>query len=79
MTDSTDKMTIKALADELGITKNTVRNYLVKAGYDLARYKKNGIILLDKELIGVARSIYRSIARAVIFLWKKRMSFCVIN
>lgn len=27
MTDSTDKMTIKALADELGITKNTVRNY----------------------------------------------------
>ncbi|XUD75845.1 hypothetical protein ACJK2C_15795 (plasmid) [Enterococcus faecium] len=60
MTDSTDKMTIKALADELGITKNTVRNYLVKAGYDLARYKKNGIILLDKELIGVARSIYRS-------------------
>lgn len=60
MTDSTDKTTIKALADELGITKNTVRNYLVKAGYDLARYKKNGIIVLDKELIGVVRSIYRS-------------------
>ncbi|GER77890.1 MULTISPECIES: hypothetical protein [Enterococcus] len=60
MTDSTDKMTIKALADELGITKNTVRNYLVKAGYDLARYKKNGIIMLDKELIDVVRSIYRS-------------------
>ena len=60
MTDSTDKMTIKALADELGITKNTVRNYLVKAGYDLARYKENGIIMLDKELIGVARSIYQS-------------------
>lgn len=60
MTDSADKMTIKALADELGITKNTVRNYLVKAGYDLARYKKNGIIILDKELIGVVRSIYRS-------------------
>lgn len=58
MTDSTDKMTIKELADELGITKNTVRNYLVKAGYDLARYKKNGIIMLDKELIGVVRSIY---------------------
>ncbi|RZH69837.1 hypothetical protein, partial [Staphylococcus aureus] len=53
-------MTIKELADELGITKNTVRNYLVKAGYDLARYKENGIILLDKELIGVARSIYQS-------------------
>jgi transcriptional antiterminator len=48
MTDSTDKMTIKALADELGITKNTVRNYLVKTGYDLARYKKNGIIMLYK-------------------------------
>lgn len=60
MTDSTDKMTIKELADELGITKNTVRNYLVKAGYDLARYKKNGIIMLDKELIDVVRSIYRS-------------------
>jgi hypothetical protein len=60
MTDSTDKMTIKALADELGITKNTVRNYLVKAGYDLARYKENGIIMLDKELIGVVRSIYQS-------------------
>lgn len=60
MTGSTDKMTIKELADELGITKNTVRNYLVKAGYDLARYKKNGIIVLDKELIGVVRSIYRS-------------------
>ncbi|HBH6331837.1 TPA: hypothetical protein KT789_003035 [Enterococcus faecium] len=60
MTDSTDKMTIKALADELGITKNTVRNYLVKAGYDLARYKKNGIIMLDKELIDVARSNYQS-------------------
>ncbi len=60
MTGSTDKMTIKGLADELGITKNTVRNYLVKAGYDLTRYKENGIIMLDKELIGVARSIYRS-------------------
>ena len=60
MTGSTDKMTIKELADELGITKNTVRNYLVKAGYDLTRYKENGIIMLDKELIGVARSIYQS-------------------
>ncbi|WP_395532655.1 hypothetical protein [Enterococcus faecium] len=62
MTGSMDKMTIKELADELGITKNTVRNYLVKAGYDLARYKENGIIMLDKELIGVARSIYQSMS-----------------
>lgn len=62
MTDSTDKMTVRALADELGVTKNTVRNYLVKAGYDLARYKENGVIMLDKELIGVARSIYQSMS-----------------
>ncbi len=34
----------KNLADELGISKNTVRNQLVNAGYDLARYKDNGVI-----------------------------------
>ncbi|HBK5196265.1 TPA: hypothetical protein LLB22_002940, partial [Enterococcus faecium] len=60
MTDLPEKMTIKNLADELGISKNTVRNQLVNAGYDLARYKDNGVIMLDKELIGVVRSIYRS-------------------
>lgn len=62
MTDSVNKMTIKTLADELGVTKNTVRNYLINSGYDLARYKENGIIMLDKELIGVARSIYQSMS-----------------
>ncbi|WP_367951942.1 helix-turn-helix domain-containing protein, partial [Enterococcus faecium] len=41
MTDLPEKMTIKNLADELGISKNTVRNQLVNAGYDLARYKDN--------------------------------------
>ncbi|HAZ0834019.1 TPA: hypothetical protein J0T84_002692, partial [Enterococcus faecium] len=60
MSDSIEKMTLKELADELGVTKNTVRNQLVNSGYDLSRYKENGIIMLDKELIGVARSIYRS-------------------
>lgn len=59
MSDSIEKMTLKELADELGVTKNTVRNQLVNRGYDLSRYKENGIIMLDKELIGVARSIYR--------------------
>ncbi|MCH3626834.1 hypothetical protein V7G42_14365 [Enterococcus faecium] len=53
-------MTIKNLADELGVSKNTVRNQLVNSGFDLAQYKENGIIMLDKELIGVVRSIYRS-------------------
>ncbi|WP_244323917.1 helix-turn-helix domain-containing protein, partial [Enterococcus gallinarum] len=48
-------MTIKELADELGITKNTVRNYLSQAGYNLYRYKENGNILLDNELIGAAQ------------------------
>ncbi|WP_446904921.1 hypothetical protein, partial [Enterococcus faecium] len=48
------------LADELGVSKNTVRNQLVNSGFDLAQYKENGIIMLDKELIGVVRSIYRS-------------------
>ncbi|MGM0169890.1 hypothetical protein IGI39_004922 [Enterococcus sp. AZ135] len=62
MTDSVNKMTIRNLADELGVTKNTVRNYLIKAGYDLAQYKENEIIMLDKELIGVARSIYQSMS-----------------
>lgn len=60
MTDLPEKMTIKNLADELGISKNTVRNQLVNSGFDLAQYKENGIIMLDKELIGVVRSIYRS-------------------
>ncbi|HAP9957517.1 TPA: hypothetical protein SDA38_002818, partial [Enterococcus faecium] len=46
--------------DELGVSKNTVRNQLVNSGFDLAQYKENGIIMLDKELIGVVRSIYRS-------------------
>ncbi|MCI1152256.1 hypothetical protein MOP91_00300, partial [Enterococcus faecium] len=55
-----EKMTIKNLADELGVSKNTVRNQLVNSGFDLAQYKENGIIMLDKELIGVVRSIYRS-------------------
>ncbi|HAP8172929.1 TPA: hypothetical protein JOB27_002886, partial [Enterococcus faecium] len=45
---------------ELGVSKNTVRNQLVNSGFDLAQYKENGIIMLDKELIGVVRSIYRS-------------------
>ncbi|MGC6638037.1 hypothetical protein, partial [Escherichia coli] len=55
-----EKMTTKNLADELGVSKNTVRNQLVNSGFDLAQYKENGIIMLDKELIGVVRSIYRS-------------------
>lgn len=44
----------------MGVSKNTVRNQLVNSGFDLAQYKENGIIMLDKELIGVVRSIYRS-------------------
>ncbi|MFU1867886.1 hypothetical protein ACM6QF_12960 [Enterococcus faecium] len=60
MSNPVEKMTIKNLADELGVSKNTVRNQLVNSGFDLAQYKENGIILLDKELIGVVRSIYRS-------------------
>ena len=54
-----EKMTIKELSDELGVSKNTVRNQLIKAGYDLAQYKENGVIKLDKGLISVARSINR--------------------
>lgn len=60
MSSPVEKMTIKNLADELGVSKNTVRNQLVNSGFDLAQYKENGIIMLDKELIGVVRSIYRS-------------------
>ena len=60
MSNPVAKMTIKNLADELGVSKNTVRNQLVNSGFDLAQYKENGIIMLDKELIGVVRSIYRS-------------------
>ncbi|BDP75760.1 hypothetical protein EfmAA96_35450 (plasmid) [Enterococcus faecium] len=60
MTDLSEKNNHKKLADELGVSKNTVRNQLVNSGYDLARYKENGVIMLDKELIGVVRSIYRS-------------------
>lgn len=57
MSKAAEKITIKELADELGVSKNTVRNQLIKAGYDLAQYKENGVIKLDKELISVARSI----------------------
>ena len=60
MSNPVEKMTIKNLADEVGVSKNTVRNQLVNSGFDLAQYKENGIIMLDKELIGVVRSIYRS-------------------
>lgn len=60
MSNPVEKMTIKNLADELGVSKNTVRNQLGNSGFDLAQYKENGIIMLDKELIGVVRSIYRS-------------------
>lgn len=60
MSNPVEKMTIKNLADELGVSKNTVRNQLVNSGFDLAQYKENGIIMLDEELIGVVRSIYRS-------------------
>lgn len=60
MNKSVEKTTIKNLADELGVSKNTVRNQLVNAGYDLARYKANGIITLNKELIDFVRSIYQS-------------------
>ncbi|MEJ4943852.1 DeoR family transcriptional regulator, partial [Enterococcus faecium] len=34
MTDLSEKMTIKNLADELGVSKNTVRNQLVNSGFD---------------------------------------------
>ncbi|MCC9083903.1 helix-turn-helix domain-containing protein [Enterococcus faecium] len=51
MSNPVEKMTIKNLADELGVSKNTVRNQLVNSGFDLAQYKENGIIMLDKELI----------------------------
>jgi transcriptional antiterminator len=40
MSDSIEKMTLKKLADELGVSKNTVRNQLVNSGFDLAQYKK---------------------------------------
>ncbi|XIL22143.1 hypothetical protein N8C30_14565 (plasmid) [Enterococcus faecium] len=40
--------------------ENTVRNQVVNSGFDLAQYKENGIIMLDKKLICVVRSIYRS-------------------
>lgn len=59
MSKAAEKITIKELADELGVSKNTVRNQLIKAGYDLAQYKENGVIKLDKGLISVARSINR--------------------
>lgn len=59
MSKAAGKMTIKKLADELGVSKNTVRNQLINAGYDISQYKENGIIMLDKELIGVARAIYQ--------------------
>ncbi|WP_153302735.1 helix-turn-helix domain-containing protein [Enterococcus faecium] len=39
MTDLPEKMTIKNLADELGISKNTVRNQLVNAGVLLQSFK----------------------------------------
>ncbi|EOG08545.1 hypothetical protein SM3_02536 [Enterococcus faecium EnGen0176] len=51
MSNPVEKMTIKNLADELGVSKNTVRNQLVNSGFDLAQYKENGIIMLDKELL----------------------------
>lgn len=38
MTDLPEKMTIKNLADELGISKNTVRNQLVNAGGSVAKF-----------------------------------------
>lgn len=45
MSDSIEKMTLKKLADELGVSKNTVRNQLVNSGFDLAQYKeKNAVI-----------------------------------
>lgn len=47
MSNPVEKMTIKNLADELGVSKNTVRNQLVNSGFDLAQYKENGIIMLD--------------------------------
>ncbi len=60
MTDLSEKMTIKNLADELGVSKiQCAINWSIQ-GVDLAQYKENGIIMLDKELIGVVRSIYRS-------------------
>lgn len=41
MSNPVEKMTIKNLADELGVSKNTVRNQLVNSGFDLAQYKEN--------------------------------------
>ncbi|WP_247656237.1 DeoR family transcriptional regulator [Enterococcus faecium] len=40
MTDLSEKMTIKNLADELGVSKNTVRNQLVNSGLTLLSIKK---------------------------------------
>jgi DeoR/GlpR family transcriptional regulator of sugar metabolism len=58
MTIFKDKITIRELSDELNVTKQTVRNYLVKAGIDVANQKKDGVVMLDKESADFVRTIY---------------------
>lgn len=50
MSDSIEKMTLKKLADELGVSKNTVRNQLVNSGFDLAQYKEKMQWSIDRIL-----------------------------
>ena len=50
MSDSIEKMTLKKLADELGVSKNTVRNQLVNSGFDLAQYKEKNAVLKHTNL-----------------------------
>ncbi len=49
MSDSIEKMTLKKLADELGVSKNTVRNQLVNSGFDLVQYKEKNAVLKRKK------------------------------
>jgi len=55
MTEVVDKITIKDLADELDVSKTTIRNHMKKLPDGLAVTEKDGVIVLDADVVSFIR------------------------
>ncbi|MBO0483087.1 HTH domain-containing protein [Candidatus Enterococcus courvalinii] len=55
MTDLTDKITIKDLADELEVSKTTIRNHLQRLPDGLAVTNEDGVIALNADVVRFVR------------------------
>lgn len=50
-----DNITIKELADELEVSKTTIRNHLKRLPEEFAVTNENGVIILNADVVGFVR------------------------